>query len=92
MPPPPLRQPLFPSTHKLCRQGIAHRLYVAMAARANVPLPTHEVLEALVCAIQEEPDGQKVYDALIEWSLPEISAEVKKLDLPADETQERGKS
>ena len=76
---------------EICRKGIAAKVQKAMAAQGYDDADLEE-LEAVALSIQEDPDGDKAYTALLDWSVAEVSAEEQDyFGNLADQAYERGK-
>lgn len=81
---------------EICRRGIAVRIYQAMIAVGYDPAGNEEdlrlILETIVLAIQDDPDGGKAYDGLLDWSVEQISREEQDyFGGLVDDAMERGK-
>lgn len=78
---------------EICRKGIAARIQSALIGLGTEPGEIDlDFLESMVLAIQEDPDGGKAYDGLLDWSCQKISEEER--DYFASQTDaayERGK-
>lgn len=78
---------------EICRRGIAGKIQSALIGLGLEPGEIDlDFLESVVLAIQEDPDGGKAYDGLLDWSMAQISNEEREHFAGlVDDSYERGK-